>query len=222
MKQFGYLVVSYLLLLSCNSSKITSSWKAENAEPKKYKKVLVLGLIKDNDRSLREKMEAQVSDNLKQHGFNAVCACDEFDPKVFENLTENEAIEKLRNSDIDGVLTIVLLDKTRERYYVPGRIMYTPYFIYRNHFWGYYSTMYGRIYSPGYYEERTKYFWESNFYDINSSQLLFSAQTRSFDPSSKESLSRGYGNLIVNDIIKKDILIQTSITKEKYNEENNQ
>ncbi len=195
-----------LLLFSCSTSRITSTWKAENVQSKKYNKILVLGLIREADRSIREKMEQHLLGDLKERGFNAICACEEFGPKAFENMTEKGAISKLTDSGIDAVLTIVLLDKTKEKYYVPGRIYYSPYYNYHNRFWGYYTTMYDRIYSPGYYEVSTKYFWESNLYDMDSKQLVYSVQTQSFDPSSSESLAHEYGKLIVNSMVKNKVL----------------
>jgi hypothetical protein len=173
----------------------------------------VLGLIRESDRSIREKMEQHLLGDLKERGYNAICACEEFGPKAFENMTEKEAISKLANSGIDAVLTIVLLDKTKEKYYVPGRVSYSPYYNYHNRFWGYYTTMYDRIYSPGYYEVSTKYFWESNLYDMDSKQLVYSVQTQSFDPSSSEILAHEYGKLIVSNMVKNKVLTQTSPLK---------
>jgi len=207
MKQFKYLAIALLFILfSCSSSRITSTWKAENIQAKKYNKILVLGLVREADRSVRERMEQHLLGDLREHGFNAICACEEFGPKAFENMSEKQALDKLSGSGIDAVLSIVLLDKSKERYYVPGRVTYSPYVIYRNRFWGYYTTMYDRIYTPGYYEVQTKYFWESNFYDMGSKQLLYSVQTQSFDPSSTESLAHEYGKLIVADMVKNNVL----------------
>ena len=174
---------------------------------KKYNRILVLGLLKETDRSLREKMEQHIIGDLKNLGYDAVCSCMEYDPKAFNNMNEQEAIQKLNAGGIDAVLTVVLLDKTRERYYVPGRVNYTPYSIYNRNWWGYYSTIYGRIYQPGYYDLSTKYFWESNFYDLNTKQLLYSVQTESFDPASKESLAHEYGKLIVNSMVRNQVLV---------------
>ena len=217
MKQLKYLslIISFILI-SCSTSRITSTWKAENVQPKKYNKILVLGLIRESDRSIREKMEQHLLGNLKELGYNAICACEEFGPKAFEDMTEKEAISKLNNSGIDAVLTVVLLDKTKERYYVPGRVYYSPYYVYHNRFWGYYTTMYDRIYSRGYYEVNTRYFWESNFYDMDSKQLLYSAQTQSFDPSSSEALAHEYGKLMVNNIVKNKILLPQSPTLKAF------
>jgi hypothetical protein len=214
MKTIKYFsIILMLLLLSCSTSRITSTWKAQNVQSKKYNKILVLGLIRESDRSIREKMEQHLLGDLKERGYNAICACEEFGPKAFENMTEKEAISKLANSGIDAVLTIVLLDKTKEKYYVPGRVSYSPYYNYHNRFWGYYTTMYDRIYSPGYYEVSTKYFWESNLYDMDSKQLVYSVQTQSFDPSSSEILAHEYGKLIVSNMVKNKVLTQTSPLK---------
>ena len=109
------------------------------------------------------------------------------------------------------MLTIVLLDKTRERYYTPGQSYYTPYGIYYNRFWGYSRTIYGRIYSPGYYTTDTKYFWESNLYDLESGELLYSAQSQSFDPPSSSILGKEYGRLIVDDLVNKRVIAFSSI-----------
>lgn len=202
-------IVFLFLLMSCGTgSHITSSWKAPNVQPNKYNKILVLGLIREADRSIREKMEEHLVGDLKELGYNAICSCDEYSPKTFENMDEKEAISKLNGGGIDAVLTIVLLDKSRERYYVPGRIYYSPYYIYQNRFWGYYRTMYDRIYSSGYYVMDTKYFWESNFYDLNTKDLLYSAQSQSFDPSNTESLAHDYGKMIVKNMVKANILVK--------------
>jgi hypothetical protein len=66
--------------------------------------------------------------------------------------------------------------------------------------------MYERIYSEGYYATDTKYFWESNFYDLGSNQLMYSAQSQSFDPASTETLGHEYGQMIVKNMVQKNIL----------------
>jgi hypothetical protein len=217
MKQLLKMAVMLMLLMTgCGpSSQITSSWKAENIQSKKINKIIVLGLIREKDRTLREKMETHLVDNLKAMGYDAICSCDEYNPKAFENLTEDQAINKLRKSGVDAVLTIVLLDKTKERYYVPGRVQYTPFYIYHNRFWGYSRTIYNRIYTEGYYVEDTKYFWESNLYDLSNNELIYSAQSRSFDPVSAESMGHEYGQMIAKDMAKKNVLFDKEKTVQK-------
>lgn len=208
MKRITGLAVLFLLLVSgCGpSSRITSSWKADNAQTNNIRKVVVLGLIRDHDRSLREKMEQHLVGDLRAMGYDAVCSCEEYNPKTFENMNEEQAINKLRNSGIDAVLTIVLLDKSRERFYVPGRVYYSPYVIYQNRFWRYSRIMYDRIYTEGYYTVNTNYFWETNLYNLATNQLIYSAQSESFDPASSEQLGHEYGAMIVKDMVNKNVL----------------
>jgi hypothetical protein len=201
------MLVGLIFTAACSSSKITNSWKAENVQPRQYKKILVLGLINEPDRSIRENMEINLVANLRDMGYNATCSCDEYDPKAFENLKEQEALAKLDKGGVDAVLTIVLLDKTKEKYYIPGRVNYSPYAIYHNRFWGYYTTMHDRVYSKGYYVTDTKYFWETNFYSIDKTpQLLYSAQSQSFDPQSTSQLTYEYGQMIIEDLVKKNVI----------------
>jgi hypothetical protein len=206
MKRYTFYAAMLLALASCSGSRITNVWKAKDAEHPVYSKVMVVGLIKDSDHALRDRMETHFVGDLTDLGYSAISSYQLYGPKAFEGLNEKQVINKIRNSGVDAVITIVLLDKTRERYYVPGKIYYSPYSIHSNNFWGYYSTMYGRIYEPGYYKENTKYFLESNLYDLRANKLVYSIQTQSFDPASVESLGHEYGRLIVKAMVKDNVL----------------
>mgnify|MGYP001556234978 CR=1 FL=1 len=215
MKKITWIGFALLIMaIGCTStSKITSSWKAGNVQPGNYNKILVLGLMNVPDRTIREKMEEHLVGDLKMLGYNAACACEEFNPKAFDNMTEEAAIHELRNSGVDAVLTIVLLDKQKERKYVAGSIFYSPYGYYYNRFWGYGSTLYRRIYTPGYYVSDTKYFWESNLYDMATQQLVYSVQTQSFNPDNADALGQEYSKLIIKNMTKQNVLRQQENTR---------
>ena len=193
-------------MISCTSSQITNSWKSENIPEKKFNKIMVVGIIAGSDWALREKMETHLVGDLADKGYAAVSSIKEYGPKNFENMKEAEVLDKLSGLGVDAVVTIVLLDKDRERYYVPGKVYYSPYTIYQRNFWGYYTTIYERIYTPGYYQVNTRYFWESNFYDLKNRNLLYAVHTESFDPDSMEALAHEYGLLIVNNMLIKGVL----------------
>lgn len=202
-----FLCAMLLAMAACTSSRITSSWKAPGSETHSIQKIMVLGLINEPDRQVRETMEQDLVAELKALGYDAVCSCEQFAPRSFENLSEREAVSRLKEVGVDAVLSIVLLDKTKERYYVPGRVYFTPYVVYHRRFWGYYTTLYDRVYAPGYYQTNTRYFWESNLYTLaDGNELLYSVQTQSFDPASTESLAREYSQLIVRDMVKNAVL----------------
>jgi hypothetical protein len=169
---------------------------------------MVVGIIREADQSLRQKMENHLVGDLRELGYQAYSSFAEFGPKALENLNEEQLYDKMRESGADGVLTIVLLNKEKEKFYVPGHVVYTPYYVYYNRFSRYYTTIYQRIYSPGYFDVSTNYFWESNFYDLISRELVYSVQTESFDPGSSESLGHEYGKLIVGNMVQKKVLVQ--------------
>jgi len=210
MKKKNKWIVLILLLvaigLGCSTSRITTSWKSGNTLPRRYNKIMVLGLIREADRSSQVNMENHLVGDLKGLGYNAVSSFQEYGPKAFDNMDEEAAVGKIKNSGVDAVLTIVLLDKEKERKYYPGNIYYSPYGYYYNRFWGYRTTLYRRIYEPGYYVTNTKYFWESNFYDMSTQKLVYSVQTQSFDPSTSESMGHNYGQMIVEDMVKNNVV----------------
>lgn len=203
-QRIGFVLL--LIAVGCTTSRITSSWKAEKTNPQKYNKIMVLGLIREADRSLQAKMENHLVSDLSELGYTAVSSLKEYGPKVFDNMDEAAAISKLKNSEIDAVITIVLLDKEKERKYIPGNMYYSPYNYYYNRFWGYRTALYNRIYEPGYYITNTRYFWESNLYDMSTQKLVYSVQTQSFDPANSESMGHEYGQLIVKNMVKLKVL----------------
>lgn len=216
MKKTKWLCLVFMMLaLGCSTSRITSSWKAQNIVPQKYNKVLVLGLVRDADRSLQENMENHFVNDVKGLGYTVISSLKEYGPKAFEGLDEAAAIGKLKHSGVDAVITIVLLDKEKERNYIPSRVYYSPYGYYQNRFWGYRTTLYHRIYEPGYYVTETRYFWESNLYEMDTQKLVYSVQTRSFDPVNSENMAHEYGEMIVADMVKKGVLQNRAIRGQK-------
>jgi hypothetical protein len=167
---------------------------------------MVVGIIRDADRNMRSVMETHIVNDLKDRGFPAFSAYEEYGPKALQGMNEEAVKEKLANEGVDAVITVVLLDKQRERYYVPGHVFYSPYITYQNRFWGYYRSINTRIETPGYYQQTAKYFWESNFYDLHTKKLVYSVQTESFDPSSAESMAHEYGKKIVQSLLDEKIL----------------
>jgi hypothetical protein len=206
MKIIRYAPLFLFFLISCNSSKITNSWKSESVPYKKFNKILVIGINGGTDIGNKEKMESELVSDLKGLGYNAVSSVKEFGPKTFQNIDEDAVITKFQGTGFDAVITIVLLSKEKERYYIPAQVYFSPYAMYHRHFWGYYNTMYARIYTPGYYVVDKRYFWESNLYDLATKDLVYSVQTESYNPSSTAVLAHEYGELIINDMVKNNVL----------------
>lgn len=200
-----FLVLCTAILFSCQTSKITNTWTDPNVSPKKYTKILVLGVLKDNDRELQSKMEKHLARDLNDLGYSAFAASDVYPPGTFINGDTLRAVEAINSKGFDAILTIVLRNMEKERTYVPGRVMNMPY---NDQFDRYYYTTYERIYTEGYDTTATTFFWESNFYDYTDKKLIYSSQTHSFDTGSKESLAHYYGLLLANNLVKSRVLIK--------------
>ncbi len=204
MKQIRLVILALPLLLfaACHSSKLTSSWKdaGNTKDLSRYKNVLVVGM--QGDRQLKEEMENSLTESLKKQSINATASFDVFGPKAFNGLSEDAVADKVRTKGYDGVITIALLDRSKEQNYVPGNVNYAPSGLFYSRFGLYYSNIYSRIYNPGYYTTSTNYFWETNLYDVRKDKIVYSAQSRTYDPSSFESMSKEHGKLIVADLEK--------------------
>jgi hypothetical protein len=210
MKRSKYIMlVCIALLAGCGSTEITSSWKAENAQIKEYNKILVIGIMSDSNRDLRQNMEKDLVQDLKAKGLNAVSAFDEFGPVAFKRMSEQQVNDQIKKKGYDGVITISLLNKKKEKSYVPGSVFYTPFAYNYSYFWGYYSDMYDRVYEPGYYETGTDYLWESNLYDLSNGKIIYSVQSKSFDPANAQALGKDYGKSIVKDLVKNGLLMKS-------------
>ncbi len=207
MKKLGLILSGLVIMaLAACSTKVTSSWRANNAQQlQKDQKIMVMALVPQKDRTLRSQMEDFTVSELRRKGYNAVSALQEFGPNEFMKMGEKQAIRKLQGSDVGQVLTIVMVDKGREKSYTPG-YAYSPYGYWG--FWPYYSRWYNTYYAPGYVTYSTRYQWEGNLYDLKSGQLLYSVQSQSFDPPSTARMAVLYAQQVVKDMTKRNLLAQ--------------
>ncbi|NIG52446.1 hypothetical protein [Chitinophaga sp. Cy-1792] len=209
MKKLGLIVAALAILATtaCTSTKVTSSWRANSApQLQKDQKVMVIALVPQKDRTLRSQMENYTVAEFRKKGYNAVSALQEYGPNGFANMGEKQVVNMLRSSGANQVLTIVMVDKGREREYVPGTVYGGPYPYGYYGFWPYYSMWYGRMYQPGYFTINTKYQWEGNLYDLQSGQLTYSVQSKSFDPPTTERMAVLYAQQVVKDMARQQLL----------------
>jgi hypothetical protein len=200
---FGWLAI----LVSCQPSKITQTWVAKEAIAKKYKKVLVLAVLPESENELQVKMENHLADDLRGMGYLAIAANKIFPPGTFVKGDTAKAVAALEGKGFDAIVTIVLLNKMKEQYYVPGKTTDYRYYERFGRFDRYYNIAIERIYTAGYYGVETKYIWENNFYDLTTRQMIYSARSRSFDHASLNTLAHAYGQLMSRHLVKKNILV---------------
>lgn len=204
---FRYLF-GLLFLFSCYSSKITSTWKAPSYETKIFKQFIVWAIVSEKDTALKIKMEKHMVDDLKEAGYTAVAASEIYGTKNYTKEQESAVVALFKKSGVDALITVVLLDKQKEKVYYPPSVEYVPAPETDFNYGGkYIISTYKKVYTQGYYVTDTRYFWEGNLYDMITEKLIYSIKTKSFNPSSSEKQAHENGELIINNMIKNKILI---------------
>lgn len=201
-------------IFSCNSTKITSSWRAENATKKPYRNIMVWGLLAEKDSSLRYQMETHLVNDLIGKGYRAFASTDVYKAKAYKKITSAEILDEFKNTGIDAVITIALLSKEKEEKFYPGGYQRIPSY-YTGNLDKYYSGIYERIFTPGYYITSTTYFWESSLFELPGAAMTYCVRTKSFDPLTSEKLAHENGLQIIKDMVKKKLILNSSSQQDK-------
>lgn len=198
----GIIILMMLVFVACSpTTRVTGTWENPAIEQSDYNSILVAAMTENV--SVRQQVEDVVAQQLQQKGINTSKSMDIFPPDIHESLMEkDELLETIRGNGHDAVLTIALIDEQTDTRYVPGNIAYAPTnrFGYYRSFWGYYSHWHPRVYEPGYYTEDKIYFLETNLYDIESEQLVWSAQSETVNPQSLQIFSEQFATSVVEEL----------------------
>ena len=195
------LLLSFVVCLAgCSGSKnIKSSWRTGNSS-RPYTKILVVGIIKDTSTSLRKEIETSFVNDLKNMGQNAVSAMSEFGEEGLKGLEQEQTYIMLCNRGIDAIITLALLDRTKEKFYVPARVKYYSNLYYYNRIWNY--NMIQADLNSG---KQNQYAWEAIVFDLQALSPVYAIQTRSFDTVSLSS-TYAYEQIILANMIRKKVL----------------
>jgi len=205
---FGLFVIILLpfVLSNCMSSaNVTGTWTNPEMSVSGYDAILVTALTPNV--VARRAVESNIVKELQSKGVNAKSSIIIFPPDFLNNQpSKEEILEIVKAENMKGVLTVTLLDTQEDTRYVPGTTSYAPLFGYHGSFGRYYGNYYGRVYDPGYYSTSRTYFIENNLYDVSTEKLVWSAQSKSYDPSNIESAARSLARALVYEMDKDGIL----------------
>lgn len=202
------LFITGTFLYGCSpATEITSSWKSPKANDQVYNSVVVAALT-DNIQT-RQVIEDNLQRELQEKGIKATKSVDLFPPTMMreEGTDADMLMQRITGDGHDAILTVAVIDEKTETRYVPGTT-YTPTtrFNWYGTFRGYYNYWRPVLYDPGYYREENIYFLETNLYDAQNDQLLWSAQSRSYNPSSLSSFAENFSEITVAKMRKDNVL----------------
>lgn len=121
---------------------------------------------------------------------------------------KNEIMDIIKENGADGILTIAIIDKAAESRYAPGPRPYAPYprYPYYGSFWGYYDYWYPYFQRPGYYSLENVYYIETNLFDAESEDLIWSAQSKTYEQANLETFSEDYAIEVVEEMVEDGII----------------
>jgi len=199
------LFVLLILFFSCKpSQRILTAWTNPDRPKRKYTTVFVAALIQNHD--LKYAIEDDLGAAAKKKGFKVVKGYELFPPNFNnDNMRDKDLVLKLiSNKGCDVILSVAIIDIKSETHYTPSSESYVPYAGYGPYgaygagFYGYYSYWAPTIYNPGYYTTNNTYYIEANAYDVETQAMIWSVQSKAYNPKSIEKASKEYTALLID------------------------
>lgn len=204
------MIAAVLLLASCSSSNETTGvWlNKEKLQGKSFSNVLIVVMTADIEA--RSLLENDLAAAAAAKGYKAIKSIDVLPPSFKDPQTpsKEDILGKVKANGCDGVFVATLLKKEEDIRYTPGTTAYSPmpYYSWSGNFYGYYSNYYPTVSTPGYYSKDKSYFIQSNLYDVATEELMWSVQSKIFNPSSLSGFSKSYTSGLVKKLEKEMLL----------------
>jgi hypothetical protein len=159
--------ICLLLLASCSTTTMSAVWKDPNYQSGKLKKVLVIGVARND--VIRRLFEDEFSARLKAHGTDAYPSY-RLIPSA-ELLAEDTVNTKIESLGMDAVLVTRFVNTKKETVYTPGTTYYSGS---TGGWYNWYSAGYGYVSSPGYYSEYEVIRLSTNIYHTQTGKMIWS------------------------------------------------
>ncbi len=206
--QQALLFAALFSMFACGPSiKVTESWMNQELTGKeKYQKVFIFTL--SNRLDVRKSVEDAFANTINKQGdITVIRGYEVFPPDFLNGKPEKAAVlQQIQATGADVLLITALIDSKEETRHVPGTTnYYTPYPAYPHYgaFGSYYGYHSSYMYDPGYYVEDQTYFLESNFYDLRTEEIIWSAQSEILNPNNLDKVADKYSKELI-ERLKKD------------------
>jgi hypothetical protein len=204
MKQISVYIGVLFLVACAASTEITAVWRNPENAGTSYKNICIAAITENVAN--KQVVEQEMSNQLKVNGVKSTKIVDILPYKFTGNPEEkNIILEKVRENKNDGILTFTLIKQKDETRYVPGSASYAPYGAYGS-FGGYYGYYGARMYDPGYYTQDEIYFIETNLYDVATEKLVWSVQSKTWNPSNINQFAQDFTRAITQQLIKSNVI----------------
>lgn len=170
---------SLVVLSSCASTRLTATWYDTSYQDRDImENSLVVAIVK-NEMTRRMYEDAFVK-KLAENNIHAIASYTLSQPDIKpEEAAVREAVNEAGARSV--LITRHLSTDTKQHYRPPERtrVYADPYYSRMSR---YYPMSYREVYSPGYTVNVTTVYVESNLYNADTAELVWSAQSESIDP----------------------------------------
>jgi hypothetical protein len=201
LKYFSLLLFT-IFIYSCGSSHtVINSWvNKEASKDQTYKKIFVIALTEN--AAARNTVEDDFEYAISEHNFEVVKSTSVF-PATFTKgsaPSKETILARVKELNCDLIFAVSLLDSKTQTRYVAGTVSYAPYPTYGYYagFGAYYGHYTPTVYSPGYYTTDNIYYMEANLFDVKNENILWSVQTKTYNPSNLSTFSSSYCYTIID------------------------
>ncbi len=222
------LLVIMILITGCSPSmRITGSWiDKEKLGKGNFNKTFLMVLT--SDRGAQQTIENAQANAATAEGLTTIKSHEAFGPNFLaRNPTPEEISNRIRELGCDLIFTSALVDVKSTTRYVPGSMHQVGGFRGGRMHGGMHMGMHGGmgmgmgmggfggymgsaafIYQPGYYATDHTYFIESNLYDAFSGEILWSVQSKAYNPTKIDRVARTYSALLFERLRKEGITLR--------------
>ena len=193
--------LSFIFILSCASTKVTSVWMDSKKAGTSYNDILIIGIAEEEHN--RRLFEEQFTAQLNAAGVESEVS--------YRALPEGTTINRetvtaaIKGKDIDAVIVTHMVSVEEETVYRQN-MDYRPTYGYYNGLYNYYPHVNNYVQQPGYYTTHDVVILETNLYEVKSEELVWSAQSRSFAPESAKEVIDELVNLVIKDLKEKGLI----------------
>jgi len=201
-----------VLLAGCANTKLEQSWVVPN-NTKTYDDLFIIGIAssEQNRRAYESNFVAELNDNKIKATASYLLI------KSSEKMNRKTVLKAIKGLNIDAVFTTHLVAVEEDTVYRPSPDIYSygGYGAYGGGYYGgghygnfynYYPHVNSYVHNPGYYTTHETYTLESNLYDVDSEELIWTARSRTFSPESIDEIIVDVTKLLIKDLEDKKLI----------------
>jgi hypothetical protein len=213
MKKLKKLMIIFTVLFAvgCSSTQILIS-SSRYHSPVSHSKILAVGVIKDDNDTLRRSIEKNITLELQKTGYSAVSALEEFGAGGLANLGQENTYLKLCSEGIDAVIVVTIVDNNKENQFSSHKSHTYPDNYFYDRIWNYrniQADLAGE--NRG---EHGNYFWEAILFNLNTLEAECTIQSRAFTSITNERILP-FEKQLINILLKEKILKKQDVSRLK-------